>query len=60
MKYIILLLIISQLCLGMGRITEDGRLLSDNVYGTRDEDAARRDLPVNALYYDTASGEVID
>ena len=42
------------------QLTEDGRLLSDNVYGTRDEDAARRDLPVNAMYYDPASGDVLD
>lgn len=30
----------------------DGRLLRDNVYGTMDEDAERRDFTVNALYYD--------
>nr|WP_210147111.1 polynucleotide adenylyltransferase PcnB [Shewanella sp. WXL01] len=29
-----------------------GRLLRDNVYGTIDEDAERRDFSVNALYYD--------
>ncbi len=29
-----------------------GRLLRDNVYGTIDEDAERRDFTVNALYYD--------
>ena len=27
-------------------------LLRDNVYGTLEEDAVRRDLTVNALYYD--------
>ncbi|WP_394130428.1 polynucleotide adenylyltransferase PcnB [Shewanella maritima] len=30
----------------------EGRLLRDNVYGTIDEDAERRDFSVNALYYD--------
>nr|WP_153661582.1 polynucleotide adenylyltransferase PcnB [Shewanella intestini] len=29
-----------------------GRLLRDNVYGTIDEDAERRDFSINALYYD--------
>lgn len=42
------------------RIGEQGRLLADNIYGTRDEDAIRRDLSVNALYYDPASDEVLD
>jgi poly(A) polymerase len=31
--------------------TEDGMLLRDNVYGTVETDAARRDFTVNALYY---------
>ncbi|RJY16899.1 polynucleotide adenylyltransferase PcnB [Parashewanella spongiae] len=30
----------------------EGRLLRDNVYGTIEEDAERRDFTVNALYYD--------
>ena len=30
----------------------DGRILRDNVYGTLEEDAFRRDFSVNALYYD--------
>ena len=42
------------------RIGEQGRLLADNVYGTRDEDAMRRDLSVNALYYDPATDEILD
>ena len=45
---------------GSHRIGEEGRLLADNIYGTRDEDAMRRDLSVNALYYDPASDEVLD
>jgi poly(A) polymerase len=35
-------------------------LLRDNVYGTLEEDAARRDLTVNALYYDSGKFEVFD
>ena len=35
---------------------EHGRLLSDNVFGTQAEDAARRDFTVNALYYDPVEG----
>jgi len=33
------------------RLVENGRLLRDNVYGTLEEDALRRDFSVNALYY---------
>lgn len=37
-----------------------GLLLRDNVFGTLEEDAVRRDLTVNALYYDSQSFEVFD
>ena len=37
-----------------------GMLLHDNVYGTREEDALRRDFTVNALYYDDRDGSVLD
>ena len=37
-----------------------GMLLHDNVYGTREEDALRRDFTVNALYYDVRDGSVLD
>ena len=39
---------------------DQGQLLRDNVYGTRDEDAERRDFTVNALYYDPIKDEIID
>lgn len=39
---------------------EHGRMLNDNVFGTRDEDASRRDFTVNALYYDPISETLID
>jgi poly(A) polymerase len=35
-------------------------VLRDNVWGTMEEDAARRDFTVNALYYDPATGQVFD
>ncbi|SHI22739.1 polynucleotide adenylyltransferase PcnB [Ferrimonas marina] len=37
-----------------------GRLLRDNVYGTIDEDAERRDFTVNGLYYDISDYSVRD
>ena len=37
-----------------------GMLLHDNVYGTREEDAVRRDFTVNALYHDDRDGSVLD
>jgi poly(A) polymerase len=39
---------------------EHGRVLRDNVFGTLEEDARRRDFTVNALYFDCKTGEVID
>ncbi|MEW5786425.1 MAG: polynucleotide adenylyltransferase PcnB [Pseudomonadota bacterium] len=43
------------------RVTaEDGMLLRDNVFGSQEEDAARRDFSVNALYYDPEKEEVWD
>jgi poly(A) polymerase len=41
-------------------VDEHGRLVRDNVWGTREQDAARRDFTVNALYYDPASETVLD
>lgn len=42
------------------RQSASGLLLRDNVYGTLAEDAARRDLTVNALYYDAGNFELCD
>lgn len=43
-----------------GATDEHGRILRDNVFGTREEDAVRRDFTVNALFYDPTTEEVID
>lgn len=40
--------------------SEDGMLLRDNVYGTIETDAVRRDFTVNALYYNAKDFAVYD
>ena len=37
----------------------EGMILRDNVYGTRGEDAMRRDFTINALYYNIADFSVL-
>ena len=37
-----------------------GRVLRDNVWGPQDEDAARRDFTINAMYYDPQTQIVVD
>jgi poly(A) polymerase len=41
-------------------LDEGGRILRDNVYGSLEEDAFRRDFTVNALYYNIADFSVVD
>lgn len=52
-----------------GLVTEDdddratdatGRIVRDNVFGSQEDDAERRDFTVNALYYDPTSQEIWD
>lgn len=43
-----------------GQVGKDGRITHDNVYGTLEEDAFRRDFTVNALFYSLKTAEVID
>lgn len=38
----------------------DGLILRDNVYGTLEEDAWRRDFTINALYYSIADFSLVD
>ncbi len=40
--------------------SDSGRILRDNVYGTMEDDAIRRDFTVNALYYDVRDFSIID
>jgi poly(A) polymerase len=39
---------------------EHGRILRDNVFGSMEDDARRRDFTVNAMFYDPVREEVID
>ncbi len=41
-------------------VIENGRIIRDNVFGTLEEDAWRRDFTVNALYYNIADFSVVD
>jgi poly(A) polymerase len=38
----------------------NGRILRDNVFGSLEEDAMRRDFTINALFLDPVSGEIRD
>lgn len=40
--------------------SDDLLVMQDNVYGTMQEDAFRRDLTINGLFYDPVVGKVID
>jgi poly(A) polymerase len=44
----------------VGEVDGDLLITRDNVFGTAEEDAVRRDFTVNGLFYDVARGEVID
>lgn len=41
-------------------VTKDGMIVRDNVYGTLEDDAWRRDFTVNALYYNIYDFSIID
>ena len=41
-------------------IDAEGRVLRDNVWGPQDQDAARRDFTVNAMYYNPTTQIVVD
>ncbi|NDY96491.1 polynucleotide adenylyltransferase PcnB [Wenzhouxiangella sp. C33] len=42
------------------RVVEKGRLTRDNVFGSEEEDAIRRDFTINALMYDPATETIRD
>ncbi|WP_454256097.1 polynucleotide adenylyltransferase PcnB [Pseudomonas sp. Marseille-Q8238] len=39
---------------------ESGRILRDNVYGSLEDDAQRRDFTINALYFDVTGERILD
>jgi poly(A) polymerase len=39
---------------------EHGRVLRDNVFGSQEDDARRRDFSVNALFFDPQTEEIVD
>ena len=41
-------------------VDSSGRVLRDNVWGPMEEDAARRDFTINAMYYDPETQVVVD
>ena len=41
-------------------VDSTGRVLRDNVWGPQEEDAARRDFSINAMYYDPKRQVVVD
>lgn len=42
------------------KFSEHGMLMRDNVYGTLEEDAWRRDLTINSLYYNISDYSIVD
>lgn len=47
-------------CKKTSKQSEDGMLLRDNIYGSIEEDAERRDFTINALYYSAKDFKVYD
>ncbi len=45
---------------GDGQTADSGRILRDNIFGSLEDDAVRRDFTANALYYNAATEEVLD
>ncbi|OYY50169.1 MAG: poly(A) polymerase [Methylophilaceae bacterium 17-44-8] len=45
---------------GDAKTSDSGRIIRDNIFGTIEEDAVRRDFTANALYYDAATELVLD
>ena len=50
----------AQNCQKVSKTSDHGMLLRDNIYGSIEEDAERRDFTINALYYSTKDFKVYD
>lgn len=42
------------------RVLKKGQIITDNVYGTLDQDSVRRDFTCNALYFDIENNTILD
>lgn len=42
------------------RLSREGMILRDNIYGSIDDDALRRDFTVNAIYFNAVDGSLVD
>lgn len=45
---------------GDAKVADTGRIIRDNVFGSIEDDANRRDFTANSLYYDPATQEVLN
>lgn len=45
---------------GRAHANQQGRIITDNTYGSIEEDVFRRDFTANALYYDPDVGQLLD
>ena len=45
---------------GDASVNATGRILRDNIFGSLEDDAVRRDFTANALYYNTKTQDVLD
>ena len=45
---------------GRADVNSQGRIIADNIYGSIEEDAFRRDFTANALFYDPDSKQILD
>jgi poly(A) polymerase len=45
---------------GDAKTNDSGRIIRDNVFGSLEDDAVRRDFTANALYYNAKTEEVLD
>jgi poly(A) polymerase len=45
---------------GDAAVNDSGRIIRDNIFGSLEDDAVRRDFTANALYYNAKTEEVLD